>query len=51
MKENLNLKPCGTFIKNIKGTTYEVNVHFSKTSRETLNDKVIRLIRNEVIAS
>lgn len=29
-------------------TTYEVNIHFSKTSKETMIDKVLRLIRNEV---
>ena len=33
--------------RKIGSTTYEVFIHFSKTSRETLNDKVIRLIRNE----
>ena len=36
-----------TFIRRIGTTNYRVNVHFSKTSSETMNDKVIRLIRNE----
>ncbi|MDR1736771.1 MAG: transposon-encoded TnpW family protein [Oscillospiraceae bacterium] len=31
-------------------TTYDVFIHFSKTSKETLTDKVLRLIRTEVAA-
>ena len=31
-------------------TTFEVYVHFSETSTETLTDKVMRLIRNDIIA-
>lgn len=37
-----------TFIKVIGKTTYEVTVHFSKTSTETMADKVKRMIQNEV---
>ena len=36
------------FTKRIGSTTYRVSVHFSKTSRETVNDKILRLIKNEV---
>ena len=32
--------------KRIGSTDYEVNVYFSRTSRETMNDKVKRLIKN-----
>ena len=39
------------FTKRIGSTFYEVTVHFSKTSQENINDKVKRLIRNEVINS
>jgi len=35
-------------ITKLGHTTYEVNIHFSKTSKETMTDKVLRLIRNEV---
>ncbi len=35
------------FTKRIGSTTYNVSVHFSKTSKETMNDKIIRLIRND----
>ena len=35
------------FTEAIGTTTYEVSIHFSKTSKETLNDKVLRLIKND----
>jgi hypothetical protein len=35
--------------KRIKSTAYEVTVHFSRSSRETLNDKILRMARNEVL--
>jgi len=35
-------------IKRIGKTTYKVNVHFSMTSKETMSDKIIRMLRNEV---
>jgi len=34
--------------KRIGNTTYKVNVHFSGTSKETVGDKIMRLIANEV---
>ncbi|MDR0412145.1 MAG: transposon-encoded TnpW family protein [Treponema sp.] len=36
-----------TLHKNIHSTAYEVVVYFSKTSRETLTDKIRRMIQNE----
>lgn len=35
------------FTKKIGKTTYQVTVHFSKTSKETLQDKIDRLIKND----
>ena len=35
-------------LKRIGSTTYQVVVHFSKPSHETMNDKVTRIIRREV---
>ena len=35
-------------LKRIGSTTYQVMVHFSQTSRETINDKVTRMIHREV---
>jgi hypothetical protein len=34
--------------KRIGSTTYLVSVHFNKESKETVQDKIIRLIENEV---
>ncbi|MCL2775369.1 MAG: transposon-encoded TnpW family protein [Oscillospiraceae bacterium] len=39
--------PSPKIVRKICKTTYEVSVHFSKTSRETLSDKITRLIENE----
>ena len=36
-----------TFTKRIGSTTYRVRVHFSRMSRETINDKIMRLIKRE----
>ena len=33
--------------KKIGATTYEVTIHFSKTSKETVDDKLKRLILND----
>ena len=40
----------GPFImrKTIGSTAYEVAVYFSQTSHETLKNKILRLIQNEV---
>jgi hypothetical protein len=36
------------FQKRIGSTTYRITVHFSQTSRETAEDKLIRLMEREV---
>lgn len=38
-----------TMLKRIGSTTYEVAIHFSATSKETVNDKIARLIKNEAV--
>ena len=43
-------REAGRFSKRVGSTVYRVNVHFSRTSKETANDKIIRLIRNESMA-
>jgi len=35
------------FVKTIGKTAYMVKVHFSKTSKETVTDKIMRLLVNE----
>jgi hypothetical protein len=37
-----------TLRKRVGSTTYVVSVRFSRTSRETLQDKLLRLIEREV---
>jgi hypothetical protein len=39
-------EPC-RFEKRIGSTLYMVNIHFSKTSKETMDDKIMRLVKNE----
>jgi len=34
-------------LKRIGSTTYQVAVHFSKTSHETMSDKISRIIQRE----
>lgn len=36
------------FTKKIGNTTYDVSFHYSKQSRESMNDKIIRLIENDM---
>jgi len=35
-------------VKRIGKTTYRVKVYFSPTAKETITDKIFRLLRNEV---
>ena len=35
-------------VKRIGKTTYHVKVHFNPDSRETMSDKIMRMLRNEV---
>jgi hypothetical protein len=35
--------------KQISSTTYEVEVYFSSESGETLDDKILRLVRGEAL--
>ena len=43
-KEN----PAGTFNMRMGNTTYVIGVHFSQTSKDTLDDKMKRLMRDDV---
>ncbi len=38
-----------TMTRRIGGTTYRVNVHFGSTSKETVNDKILRLVKREAV--
>lgn len=43
-----NAPPAPDLVKKIGKTTYRVRVHFSETSRETMSDKIKRMLRNEI---
>jgi hypothetical protein len=36
------------FLKRVGSTMFEINTYFSRTSTETLEDKILRLIEREV---
>ena len=36
------------FTRRIGNTIYRINVHSSTMSKETMSDKIIRLVKNEV---
>ena len=38
---------AGAFTKRVGYTTYHVGVHFSEVSKETVEDKIARLVRME----
>lgn len=40
-----------TLEKRIGQTTYEVHIFFNEQSKETINDKICRLIRNQIADS
>ena len=42
-------KNAAVIYRRIGNTTYKVRVHFSDTGRETMEDKIIRLIREEAL--
>ena len=46
MEERKEQKPL-KFTEAIGSTTYEVSIHFSKTSTETISDKIKRLIQQD----
>ena len=46
--EATNKKEKYDLIKQIDKTTYRVKAHFYKKGKETINDKIIRMLRNEV---
>ena len=56
MDNDTNSTSCATsvsppvkpdLIKRIGSTTFDIHIYFSKTSRETFTDKVVRLIEND----
>ena len=46
-----NTKCNPTFNKRIRTTNYIVGIHFSTTAKESVNDKVLRLIKSDISKS
>ena len=38
------------FSKRIGSIDYEVNIRFNQEAKETMNDKILRLIKNEALS-
>ena len=54
MTESKNTSPQTTeqkapvLVRKIGNTTYMVGIHFSETSKETMDDKVARLVKTDI---
>ena len=46
--KNTRPNPAGSFYMRMGNTTYVIGVHFSQTSKDTLEDKMKRLMRDDV---
>ena len=46
--ESKDTQSCLTFRKRLRTTSYIVGVHFSTTAKENVNDKILRLIKNDI---
>ena len=44
--ENISIHP--DLVRKIGKTTYLISVHFSNTSNETMEDKIRRMLKNEI---
>ena len=46
--ESKNGKSNLTLVKRTRSTKYIVGIHFNTTSTENINDKILRLIKNDI---
>ncbi len=42
-------KNCGYLIRRIGSTNYRVRVYFSDTETETMEEKILRMVKNEAV--
>ncbi len=42
-------KNCKTITKRIGSTIFKVTVYFSDTESETMEDKILRIVRNDIL--
>jgi len=43
-----NNTPSTTITKKIGKAVYTIQIHFSKTSKDSFNDKVMRIIKHDI---
>jgi hypothetical protein len=46
--ESTNLEPNHTITKRIGSTNFIVRVFFNSTAKESVSDKILRIIKNEI---
>ena len=51
VKPGLKREEPQTLRKRIGSTVYEVSIHFSETNKETIEDKILRLIEREAVTN
>ena len=49
-KNKEKTESTAVFYRRIGSTTYKVCIHFSDTTEETINDKILHLIQREIPA-
>lgn len=51
MEQNVNIEnqTAPTFVKKIEGMTYVVKLHFDEQTKESMEDKVKKLLRKDVL--
>ena len=51
MEQNVNIEnqTAPTFVKKIEGMTYVVKLHFSEQAKESMEDKVKKMLRKDVL--
>ena len=46
--KSTNLQEPFVFRRRIGSTTFKVGIHFNEEARETINDKVLRMLKNDL---
>ncbi len=49
--ENTNKSNYVTLTRRVGNTNYKVNIYFSETEKETMEEKIMRLVENERLLS
>ena len=49
LMEKGNPQQSHVIVKRVGKTTYKATIHLSQTSKETMSDKITRMIKNETL--